>query len=117
MQTKPNIYPLRDETIISIIEKYTNFEYSIGDGDSIGGSFTTLDLERPIYIEPTEKNYFIQDLNDRRAEQLMDAAFIAKTMTTEEYMKAISALHAETTYDNLGELIDGLNELEKKYAK
>lgn len=116
MTTNTKLQPLRDEATISFIESNTNFEYSIGDGESIGGGFSTLDLDRPFYIDMADGFYSIQDLNDDRTEKLLDA-YMNNTIGFDDYHDQLHDIYKEFQYTSLEDLIMGLNELEKKYKK
>ena len=102
--------PLRQENIIAQIENATNFEYCIGDGDSIGGSLG--DLENPIYIEPTENGYVLQDMNDTSDTD----AIMHINWEDEAAVKAYyDSLPEVIEYPTIEALIDAINELEESY--
>ena len=116
MTTNSKLQPLRDDATISFIESNTNFEYSIGDGESIGGGFSTLDLDSPFYIDMEDGFYSIQDLNDNRTEKLLEA-YMNNTIGFDDWHDQLHDICKEFQYTSLEDLIIGLNQLEKKYKK
>lgn len=97
--------PLRQPNIISQIEKNTNFEYNIGDGDSIGGNLG--DLEKPIYIDPRENDYHIYDMNvEVKFPNWENEAEVAEYFNNPQ-----DGYHAAT----IEEVIQVLNQIEKSH--
>ena len=96
--------PLREESIINQIEENTNFEYNIGDGDAIGGYIEG--LEHPIYIDPSEEDYFVSDMN---------TPVVLPDWENEESVKAYFAGMQEQKFATIEEVIEELNRIEAKH--